>query len=128
RLTELIRNLVSGRVEHLDSSRGEWLTGKDLQQAMSDRIILYNVVYGVPCTIELHADGRMVGVAGYSNEDCDSGRWWVDGDRWHRQWSEWVYGDEAAYFVVIDGDRIKWFNADRQVIDAAFIRPLRAPP
>lgn len=123
RLTELIRKLVSGRVEHLDSSRGEWLTGDDLRRAMSDRIILYNVVYGVPCTIELHADGRMVGTAGFANEDCDTGRWWVDGDRWHRQWNEWVYGEEAAYYVVIDADRVKWFNADRQIIDAAFIRP-----
>jgi len=127
RLTELIRNLVSGRVEHLDSSRGEWLTGADLERAMSDRIILYNVVYGVPCSIELHADGRMVGTAGYSNEDCDTGHWWVDGDRWHRQWQEWVYGDETAYYVVIDGDRIKWFNADRQIVDAAFIRPMQSP-
>ncbi|MEX1265736.1 MAG: PLP-dependent aminotransferase family protein [Woeseia sp.] len=127
RLTELIRNLVSGRVEHLDSSRGEWLTGAELEYAMSDRIILYNVVYGVPCSIELHADGRMVGTAGYSNEDCDTGRWWVDGDRWHRQWKEWVYGDETAYYVVVDGDRIKWFNADRQIVDAAFIRPMQPP-
>lgn len=122
KLTELIRNLASGRVEHLDSSSGEWLTGAELSAAMSDRIILYNVVYGVPCTIELHRDGRMVGRAGYANEDCDTGRWWVDGDRWHRQWQQWVYGEEAAYYVVIDGDRIKWFNEDRQIVDAAFIR------
>jgi GntR family transcriptional regulator / MocR family aminotransferase len=122
KLTELIRNLASGRVEHLDSSSGDWLVGDELQAAMSDRIILYNVVYGVPCTIELHADGRMVGRAGYANEDCDVGRWWVDGERWHRQWEQWVYGEAAAYFVVIDGDRVKWFNADRQIVDAAFIR------
>ncbi len=127
RLTELIRNLVSGRVEHLETSIGDWLTGDELVRAMSDRILLYNVVYGVPCTIELHADGRMVGTAGFANEDCDTGRWWVDGDRWHRQWNEWVYGEEAAYYVVVDGDRIKWFNAEKQIVDAAFIRPMRAP-
>jgi len=124
RLAELIRNLVSGRVEHLDSSTGEWLTGDDLAGAMADRVILYNVVYGVPCTIELHADGRMTGTAGYANEDCDTGRWWVDGDRWYRQWNEWVYGEASGYYVVIDGDRVKWFNADRQIVDAAFIRPM----
>ncbi len=122
KLTELIRNLASGRVEHLDSSTGDWLTGDELHAAMADRIILYNVVYGVPCTIELLADGRMVGRAGYANEDCDTGRWWVDGDRWHRQWDQWVYGEEAAYYVVVDRDRIKWFNTDRQIVDAAFIR------
>ena len=95
-LTELIRNLVSGRVEHLETSTGEWLTSDELQRAMSDKIIIYNVVYGVPCTIELHADGRMVGTAGYANEDCDVGRWWIDGDRYHRQWEQWNYGEEAA--------------------------------
>lgn len=127
KLTELIRNLVSGRVEHLDSTSGDWLTGAELSAAMSDRVILYNVVYGVPCTIELHGDGSMVGRAGYANEDCDTGRWWVDGDLWHRQWNEWVYGDAEAFYVVIDGDRIKWFNRDRQIVDAAFIRTAIPP-
>lgn len=126
-LTELIRNLVSGRVEHLETSTGEWLTSDELQRAMSDKIIIYNVVYGVPCTIELHADGRMVGTAGYANEDCDVGRWWIDGDRYHRQWEQWNYGEEAAYYIVVDDDRIKWFNQDRQIVDAAFIRSMSPP-
>jgi hypothetical protein len=46
----------------------------------------------------------------------------VDGDRWHRRWNNWVYGETTAYFVVIDGERIKWFNKDRQIVDSAFIR------
>ena len=96
-------------------------------RAMSDKIIIYNVVYGVPCTIELHADGRMVGTAGYANEDCDVGRWWIDGDRYHRQWEQWNYGEEAAYYIVVDDDRIKWFNQDRQIVDAAFIRSMSPP-
>jgi GntR family transcriptional regulator/MocR family aminotransferase len=126
-LTELIRMLVAGRVEHLETSVGEWLTGDDLEQAMANKTIIYNVVYGVPCTIDLHADGRMVGTAGYANEDCDLGRWWVDGDRWHRQWDEWVYGEERAYYVVVSDDRIKWFNADHQLVDSAFIRAMVQP-
>jgi GntR family transcriptional regulator/MocR family aminotransferase len=126
-LTDLIRNLVRGRVEHLDTSTGEWLTGDDLERALSDKIIIYNVVYGVPCTIELHADGKMVGTAGYANEDCDVCRWWIDGDRYHRQWEQWNYGEEAAYYIVVDDDRIKWFNQDRQIVDAAFIRSMSQP-
>jgi GntR family transcriptional regulator/MocR family aminotransferase len=127
KLTELIRSLVSGRVEHLETSTGEWLTADDLQRAMSDKIIIYNVVYGVPCTIELHSDGRMVGTAGYANEDCDIGRWWIDGDRYHRQWEQWNYGEEAAFYIVVDDDRIKWFNQDRQIVDAAFIHNMSRP-
>ena len=91
------------------------------------KTIIYNVVYGVPCTIDLHADGRRVGTAGYSDEDCDVGRWWVDGDRWHRQWTEWVYGEERAYYVVVNDDRIKWFNADQQLVDTAFSRAMDEP-
>lgn len=127
-LTELIRTLVSGRVERLETSVGEWLTGSDLVRAMSNRTIIYNVVYGVPCTIDLHADGVMVGTAGYANEDCDVGRWWVDGDRWHRQWQKWVYGEATPYYVVIDDEQIKWFNADHQLVDTAFIRAMVQPP
>jgi GntR family transcriptional regulator / MocR family aminotransferase len=123
-LTELIRMLVSGRVEHLETSVGQWLTGEELHRAMADKTIIYNVVYGVPCTIELHADGTMVGTAGYANEDCDVGRWWVEGDRWHRQWQEWVYGEETAYYIVIHDDRIKWFNDAHQLVDSAFIRAM----
>jgi GntR family transcriptional regulator/MocR family aminotransferase len=123
-LTELIRTLVSGRVEHLESSVGEWLTGEDLARAMSNRTIIYNVVYGVPCTIDLHADGTMTGTAGYANEDCDTGRWWVDGDRWHRRWEKWVYGEETAYYVVINDEQVKWFNGDHQLVDSAFIRAM----
>lgn len=126
-LTELIRVLVSGRVEHLETSVGEWLTGDDLQRAMSDRTIIYNVVYGVPCTIDLHADGTMTGTAGYANEDCDVGRWWVDGDRWHRRWDKWVYGEETAYYVVINDEQVKWFNLDHQLVDSAFIRTMIDP-
>lgn len=126
-LTELIRKLGSGRMEQLETSVGEWLTGDELHRAMSGTTIIYNVVYGVPCTIELHADGTMVGTAGYSNEDCDVGRWWVEGDRWHRQWQQWVYGEAAAYYVVIDDDQVKWFNEAHQLVDRAFIRAMVGP-
>lgn len=123
-LTELIRVLASGRVEHLETSVGEWLTGDDLRRAMADKTIIYNVVYGVPCTIDLHADGTMTGTAGYANEDRDVGRWWVDGDRWHRQWEKWVYGEETPYYVVINDEQVKWFNLDHQLVDSAFIRAM----
>ena len=123
-LMKLVRALVSPRVEHLETSIGEWLTGDALRRALADKIIIYNVVYGVPCTIELHGDGRMLGRAGYANEDCDQGRWWVAGDRYHRQWRQWNYGEEAAYYVVVDEDRIKWFNEERQIVDSAFIHDM----
>jgi GntR family transcriptional regulator/MocR family aminotransferase len=122
RLVALIRDLVKGQVEHLPTSIGQWLTGDDLQQAMSGATVLYREVHGAPCTIELLPDGRMLGRRGFANEDSDAGRWWVDGELWHRKWNRWVYGEEKAYYIVVEEDKIKWFNRDKQLVDSAFIR------
>jgi GntR family transcriptional regulator/MocR family aminotransferase len=122
RLVELIRRLVKGQVEQLGKGSGEWLTGDALRRAMSGATFLYREVYGAPCTIKLHADGKMTGVLGFANEETDNGRWHVDGERWYRKWNHWVYGEETGYYVVIDGDRIKWFNNDRQIVDSAYLR------
>jgi GntR family transcriptional regulator/MocR family aminotransferase len=122
RLVELIRDLVKGQVEHLSTSSGQWLTGHDLQRAMSGATMLYREVNGWPCTIVYKPDGRMSGQRGFANEDHDSGTWRVDGDKWYRKWDRWVYGEEKGYFIVIEGDKIKFFNDDRQIVDFGFIR------
>ncbi len=122
RLVELIRELVKGQVESLETSAGAWLTGEELREALSGATMLYREVNGWPCTITYHADGTMTGRRGFANEDEDQGRWRVDGDRWYRKWDRWVYGEERAYFIVIDGDKIKFFNDDRQIVDSGFIR------
>ncbi len=122
KLTELIRELVKGQVEHLSTSSGNWLTGDDLQRVMSGATVLYREVYGAPCTIEHHVDGVMSGILGFANEDKDQGRWRIEGDRLFRRWNRWVYGEETGYYVVIDGDRIKYFNEDKQIVDSAYIR------
>jgi GntR family transcriptional regulator/MocR family aminotransferase len=66
-------------------------------------------VYGEPVEIHLHADGSMTGRAGFAGEDRDYGRWWLDGDRYVRQWQRWSYAEPASYAVVLDGDRIKFY-------------------
>ena len=122
RLMELIRELVKGQVEHLSTSSGRWLTADDLLSTMAGATLLYREVNGWPCTIVYHPDGTMSGRRGFANEDFDSGRWRIDGDRFYRKWDRWVYGEEKGYFIVIDGDKIKFFNDDQQVVDSAFIR------
>jgi GntR family transcriptional regulator/MocR family aminotransferase len=122
KLVEVIRDIVKGHVEHLETSSGDWLTGDDLQQAMSGATVLVPEVYRDPCTIELHADGSMSGRIGYANEDRDTGCWRVDGDRFYRRWNRWNYAEERGYYIVIDGDTIKYFNDDRQVVDSGLIR------
>ncbi len=89
---------------------------------MSGATVLDREVYGWPCTYVYHPDGTMTGRRGFANEDQDQGRWRVDGDRWYRKWDRWVYGEEKGYFIVIDGDKIKFFNDDEQIVDSMFIR------
>lgn len=122
RLVELIRSFVKGQVEHLPTSSGSWLTGEDLRVAISGATILYREVFGAPCTIKYHPDGSMTGVLGFSNEERDSGIWRLDGDMFYRKWRHWNYGEEKGYFIVIDGEMIKFFNQERQVVDSAYIR------
>ena len=122
RLVGLIRDLVKGQVETLSSSSGKWLTGTELKETMSGATILDREVYGWPATYIYHPDGSMSGTRGFANEDRDKGRWWVEGDRWYRKWSRWVYGETKGYFIVIDGDKIKFFNDDQQIVDSMYIR------
>lgn len=63
----------------------------------------------------------MTGVLGFSNEEQDTGHWRIEDDRCYRQWHRWNYGEEKGHFIVIDGEHIKWFNDDRQIVDSAFI-------
>ena len=122
RLVELIRELVKGQVEHLPTSSGTWLRGDELATTMSGATILIREVNGWPCTIEYSANRSMVGRRGFANEDHDAGSWRVEGDLFFRRWDRWVYGEEKGYFIVIDGDKIKFFNDDQQIVDSGFVR------
>ncbi len=121
RLVEVIRSQVKGQVEHLATTTGDWLKGGELEAAMSGSTILYQEVYGAPCTITYHSDQSMSGVLGFSNEEQDTGHWHIVDDRFFRQWSRWNYAEERGYSIVIDGERVKFFNVDGQIVDSAFL-------
>ena len=55
------------------------------------------------------------------SNDCDEGTWRVEGDRFLRRWNRWNYATESAYYIVLDDERIKYFNEDRQIVDSARI-------
>jgi GntR family transcriptional regulator/MocR family aminotransferase len=120
-LAEVVRALARGGEERLESASGVRLTGADLKRTMAGATLLYRTVYGEPCTIELAADGTMSGRAGYANEDRDTGRWWVEGDVWWRQWASWAYGEPTGFHTVLDGRTVKWFAADGRLIDSGVL-------
>jgi GntR family transcriptional regulator/MocR family aminotransferase len=120
-LREAVRDCARAGLERLDADGGSPLQGARLREALAGVTLLYKTVYGDPCTIELCADGSLIGRAGWANEDCDSGRWWVEGDRWWRQWDHWAYGEPTGFYTSVDGDRVKWYDAQRMLVDSAVI-------
>jgi len=77
-LASLIRGNATYGARQLAEEPIAPLAGKDLQRALSGMTLLYNTVYGDPCTIVIQSNGLLVGRAGYANEDCDRGRWWIE--------------------------------------------------
>jgi GntR family transcriptional regulator/MocR family aminotransferase len=99
------------------------LAEEALRAVMSGATLLCKTIYGAPCAIELRPDGTMHGRAGYANEDRDEGRWWVEGDRWFRQWRTWAYGEVSAYRPLIRDDQVHWLNSEGVAVDSAVFAP-----
>ncbi|MBB4858605.1 GntR family transcriptional regulator/MocR family aminotransferase [Novosphingobium chloroacetimidivorans] len=104
------------------------LAGPEIARLLGGATLLYRTVYGEPCTMELQHDGTLVGRAGFANEELDTGRWWIEGDRWFRQWNAWAYGEPGAFAVVIRDDQIFWLDEEGRQVDSAVIASSREPP
>ncbi len=124
RLRDLIHDITENKIESFENAKGRHLANTDLFDTLADKTLLCPIAYGDPCSIDLKRDGSMVGRAGYANEDCDTGRWWVDGDKWYRQWTRWAWGDVGIYNVVIDGDTFKLFDEQGRLIDQGILNEL----
>ena len=72
------------------------------------------MVYGVPCTIELCPDGTMIGHTGGKDNEDDVGRWWIENGLYYRQWKLWMYGETKGYYVVMEGNKMKWFDKNNR--------------
>ncbi len=121
KLAELIRNMASGHLENLQDATGDQVIGDQLQDLFSGNTLLSKTVYEDPFSIEMRPDGKMIGKAGYRDEDCDTGEWWVDGDKWFRRWNRWAYAETVGYFTVVEGNQIKMFNDQYQKIFTAVL-------
>jgi len=125
-LAAVVRDMLGGPRERLETAVGERLSGERLREVMGSAVLLYRTVYGEPCIIELSVDGAMRGRAGYANEDRDVGRWWLQDDMWWRQWETWAYGEPVGFVCVLEGSTLKWFYADGRLIDSAVLA--ESPP
>ncbi len=126
-LTSLIRELRADRIQYLDPNDPDLLGGDKLREVMSGATIMTHTFFGDPCTIELHPDGSMSGRSGHADEDCDNGRWWLDGDVWCRQWNNWGYGEISRLQVSLDADRIRWWRPAGRLVDAGILHRQETP-
>ena len=120
-LSRLVRGDLADAPRHLDEESIKPLQERALLKKMAGATLLYNTVYGEPATLHVRANGELEGTAGYAGEDCDRGHWWIDDNRWHRQWQRWAYAEAAGFTVVIDGDQLRWYGDDGLLADTAVI-------
>jgi GntR family transcriptional regulator/MocR family aminotransferase len=123
RLAAVVRGHTQGAMERLDQAQGERLDATTLHARLAGATMRTRRVYGEPITITLHADGGMSGCAGNAGEDRDSGRWWIEGDRWVRQWQRWSYGEQASYAVVLDEGHVKFYLENGLIEDTLHFQP-----
>jgi GntR family transcriptional regulator/MocR family aminotransferase len=123
KLAAVVREFTEGATEHLDHCEGRRLLGPDLRALLPGAAIRTKRVYGEPLEIRWNAFGTMSGCAGLNGEDNDSGRWWIEGDRYIRQWQRWSYGEPASYAIVLDGDRIKFYLESGYIEDSLTFIP-----
>jgi GntR family transcriptional regulator/MocR family aminotransferase len=121
KLAKVIETLDAGAFSSEVADKKKWLSSRSLRAKLGGAILLSKTVYGDPCTIELHADGRMSGRAGYAGEDHDEGQWWIEGDTWYRKWQNWAFGETLGFHVHIEGDHISWLNEAGMIMDTAVI-------
>jgi len=129
RIREGVRALAqvfhASRASTVDAGAAKTLSGAALRRALVGKTLLYNTVYGEPCMIRVGRSGELVGTAGYANEDPDRGRWWIEGDRWFRQWNHWAYGEAESYAVAVVDEQLYWYNTAGNLVDRAVILPGR---
>lgn len=121
RLRELTWDLSSGEAEFLEEGDPALLRGPELELTLRGSTWIYKTVYGDPAMFELRPDGCLRGWAGHANEEQDSGRWWVEGDLWCRQWDSWAYGEVGRYYIRRQEQQLKIYNAQRRLVDSAII-------
>ncbi|WP_298637142.1 PLP-dependent aminotransferase family protein [uncultured Umboniibacter sp.] len=120
-LRDLIESVSEERVESLADAQGVRLSGEEIISRLAGKTMLCPIAYGDPCAIDIQSDGQLNGKAGYANEDCDSGEWWIEGSYWCRRWTRWAWGEAGRYHVVLLDNVFKLFDEQGRLIDQGIL-------
>ncbi len=110
KLADLIHQLTAEHEEKLSDATGKLLNDEALHALLPGASLECQMVYGVPCTIDLLPDGKMRGVTGGVGSETDSGTWWIKNGMYWRKWNLWGYGEEKGFYVIMDEQKMKWFD------------------
>lgn len=110
KLAELIHLLTAEFGEKLSNAKGKLLSNEALKNILPDVQLECQMVYGVPCIIDLLANGLMNGRTGGKDKEIDTGKWWIEEGMFYRQWKLWGYGETKGFYVIMDGEEMKWFD------------------
>lgn len=110
KLAELIHQLTAEYEEKLNDASGKLLSDDAMHKILPGAQLECQMVYGVPCTIDLLPDGTMTGQTGGIDSEYDTGRWWIENGMYWRQWKLWSYGEIKGFYVIMDGQQMKWFD------------------
>lgn len=116
-MSELMKARVSAPVFD-EKSPVVFLHGDEIRRLMPSGKLQGINGYGNPYTIVYSADGAISGVAGKADEYRDSGKWWVEGDRFCRQYRVWFDGRAACFGVSLDGDAIGFYDAGGRLVSS----------
>ena len=122
KLAQLIYQLTADYEENLINAKGRLLDDAALKKLLPGIILETQMVYGVPCTIELCVDGTMTGYIEDKDHEEDIGRWWIEDGIYYRQWNLWVYGEVKGYYVILDNDIMKWFDQNNRFVRELVIK------
>lgn len=120
-LTRLIREMHTDQIPFMDPRDPQLLNAEKLLETMRGATIMTRTFYSDPCTIELHENGEMHGRSGHADEERDTGKWWLEGDVWCRQWKTWGYGDISKLQVTLNGDHIRWWRPGGRLVDSGIL-------
>lgn len=121
KLTRLIRELSTDQIRTMDPTDPTLLGAHKLREIMTGATIMTRTFYSDPCTIELHKDGSMTGRSGHTDQECDTGNWWLEDDIWCRQWKQWGYGDISKLRVSLNGDQLSWWRPGGRLVDSGIL-------
>ena len=110
-------------VEKLEVAVREYLSGDQISRLMPGGKLRGINGYGNPYTITYTADGDMSGVAGKSGEYRDTGKWWIEGSSFCRQYKSWLEGRAACFRVTLEGENIGFYDTHGNQVSSGSFKP-----